>query len=185
MPTLAQPQFAAPTPEPLSFLARAALGSVPPPQIRSLSVQLANTIALLAEHLAVRGESSLQHYYAEALTLKCFGPRSNDVAEYELLLRGFVQFDRRRPLLPRLIEPGSLAVDEAHAVHFVQALGDQASFQPIYEAARQLDRYGPIARPVKKMERIILFAREIAGQSLLAARSAPEELYGRICESSG
>jgi hypothetical protein len=185
MSTQAEPQIAAPIAEPLPFLARVALVSVPPPQMQSLPVQLAHAISVLADHLGVRGETSLQHYYAEALTLKCFQPKSSDVAVYEALLRAFVQFDRRRPFLPQFIERASLALDQAHAVHFVQAIADQPRFQPVYEAAGQLDRYGPVARPRRKMERIVLFAREMAGQSLLAAPSAPEEIYGRICASNG
>lgn len=184
MSTVVQPRFGASSPEPLSYLSRVCLAATPPPQMSSLPLQLANSITVLHENLAIRGESSLQHYYAEALTLTCLRPASNDVEPYELLLRGFVQFDRRRPALPPFIKPGTIAVDENHAVYFIQALRDQVAFQPIYEAARQFDRYGAMGRARKKMERIILFARELAGQTLIASASAPEELYGRICASA-
>jgi hypothetical protein len=171
------------TSQPLPFLGRLVLRAVAPPHMRSLPIQFASSIGLLADHLAVRGESSLQHYYAEALTLTCLRPRSSDIAAYESLLRSFVQFDRRQPALPPMIEAGALTMNEGHVVHFVQTLGDQSAFQPLYEAAQQLPRYGALSRPRRKIERMIVFARELAGQPLLGPCSAPEELYARVCET--
>jgi hypothetical protein len=168
--------------EPLPFLARVVRAAFAPPLMRSLPVHLAGTITSLAAYLAIRGYSALQHYYAEALTLTCLQPAGNHVKTYEALLYSFLHFDRRRPSLPPLIEAGSVAIHEQHAVHFISSLTDQNGFQAVYEAARQVDRYGAMARPRRKVERLVLFARELAGQSLLAPASPAEELYARLCE---
>lgn len=167
--------------DPLQFLGRLVLGANTPANMRSLPVHLAGTITSLAAYLGIRGEASLQHYYAEALTLTCLHPTSADVEAYEALLRYFIRFDRRRPETPPSVRPGTIGINDLAATHFVQSLSDQMAFQPLYDTARQLDRYGAIARPRRKVDRLILFARELAGQSLLAPPSPPEEMYMRLC----
>lgn len=146
----------------------------------SLGLQLSSAISQLGSFLTIRGETNVEHYFAQALTLVCLQPGSNDVTPYEATLLMFIRHDRRNPNLPRLMTFPEISLVETNSAHFINSLGEQAAFQPIYQSARQLDGYGAIARSRKKMEHIILLSREIAGRSLLAPASAAEELYLRL-----
>lgn len=161
----------------LRLLARVVQGSNPCHGLASLPVQFANALVDLAECVWIRGESHLEHYYAEALTMACLRPASADIRGYELLLLAFIRFDRRHPELPVPEQVLPLDLDAQHCVHFIQLLRSQSAFQPLYEAASQVESYGAMARAQKKSERIILLSRELSGQALLARLSAREEMY--------
>ena len=150
------------------------------PSFASLPVQMANALMELSGYLWIRGESHLEHYYAESIALACVRPASADIRRYEALLLSFIRFDRRRPMLP---EPDAflpLMLNDQQCIHFIQLVRSQASFQPLYHAATQFDVYGAMARPRRKLERIILFAREITARTLLGPATAEEEIYLRL-----
>ena len=168
------------TVEPLTCLSRICQTAAPPSHMLSLGFQLSSAIAQLGSFLAVRGETRYEHYFAQAITLSCLQPASANISGFEKTLMLFVMYDRRRPQLPRLSAISDLAVNEAPSIHFIQLLREQAGFQVAYECVRQIDRYGAMSRSTRKMERIILLARELAGHHLLAASSAIEDHYLRL-----
>jgi hypothetical protein len=146
----------------------------------SLPVQMANSIIELSGFLWIRGESHLEHYYAESLALGCIRPASSDLRMYQSLLLSFIRFDRRRPTLP---EPDAflpLSLGDQQCIHFIQLLRSQISFQPLYESARQFDSYGAMGRPQRKLERIVLFSRELTARPMLADTSPEEQMYLRL-----
>ena len=150
------------------------------PAFASLPVQMANALMELSGYLWIRGESHLEHYYAESIALGCVRPAHADLRRYEALLLSFIRFDRRRPMLP---EPDAflpLLLNDQQCIHFIQLVRSQASFQPLYEAAKQFDTYGAMARPRRKLERIVLFARELTARTLLGPPTAEEEVYLRL-----
>jgi hypothetical protein len=146
----------------------------------SLPLQAANAVKDLAANLWVRGESHLEHYYAEAIALACVRPSSADMRRYEALLLTFIRFDRRHPALPDVDAFLPLNLQDQQSIHFVQLARSQPSFQALYEAARQFDAYGAMGRSARKVERIVLFARELSGRPLLADASAEEGMYMRL-----
>ena len=170
--------------EPLTFLSRIVQGAVAPQSMPSLSLQVASAVAQLGSFLTIRGENGVEHYFAQALTLGCLKPAANDISPLERTLFLFIAYDRRRPQLPRLAAAGSLALQEAAAIHFIQLLRDQNAFQPLYESAGVLDRYGAIARTRRKMERIVLLSRELTGRNFLLPPTTIEELYLRLAQTN-
>ncbi len=169
--------------EPLTSFARIARGAAPHPTMPSLNLQFASAVAQLGSFLTIRGEAACEHYFAQALTLGCIRPLGSDVAPWERTLMLFVLFDRRKPVLPALSVIGDIAVIEQAAIHFIQLLRDQSAFQPIYDSARRLDRFGAVSRARRKIENIVLLSRELAGRSLLSAATPAEENYLRLaCE---
>ena len=99
---------------------------------------------------------------------------------YEALLLTFIRFDRRHPSLPDVDAFLPLNLQDQQSIHFVQLARSQPSFQALYEAARQFDAYGAMGRSARKVERIVLFARELSGRPLLADTSAEESVYMRL-----
>jgi len=171
------------TAEPLTSFARIARGAAPHPTMASLNLQFASAVAQLGSFLTIRGEASGEHYFAQALTLGCLRPLGADIAPWERTLMLFVLFDRRKPILPALSVIGDISVVEQPAIHFIQLLRDQSAFQPIYDSARRLDRYGAMSRARRKMEHVVLLSREIGGRSLLASATPAEEDFLRLaCE---
>ncbi len=169
--------------EPLTSFARIARGAAPHPAMPSLNLQFASAVAQLGSFLTIRGEAACEHYFAQALTLGCLRPLGADIAQWERTLMLFVLFDRRRPILPALSVIGDLAVVEQPAIHFIQLLRDQSAFQPVYDSARRLDRFGAVSRARRKMENIVLLSRELAGRSLLAPATPAEQDFLRLaCE---
>ena len=146
----------------------------------SLPVQMANALMELSGYLWIRGESHLEHYYAEAIALACVRPGDADIRRYEALLLSFIRFDRRRPMLPEADAFLPLLLNDQQCIHFIQLVRSQASFQPLYQAANQFDAYGAMARPRKKLERIVLFARELTARTLLGVPTPEEEIYLRL-----
>ncbi|HEY2829702.1 MAG TPA: hypothetical protein VGJ88_06240 [Thermoanaerobaculia bacterium] len=149
----------------------------------SLPVQMANTLMELSGYLWIRGESQLEHYYSQAIALACVRPATPDIRRYEALLLSFIRFDRRRPALPEADAFLPLLLNDQQCIHFIQLVRSQASFQPLYEAARQFDSYGAMSRPPRKLERIILFGRELTARALLGPATAGEEIYLRLASS--
>jgi hypothetical protein len=178
------PAVAAKSVQPLTFLAHVVSHAASPLQMGSLNLQLASAVAQLGSYLTIRGEASYEHYWGEAITLSCLQPVDSDVRAFEATLLQFIRYDRRNPQLPRLTGVLPLSVHAAHSVMFIQRLRDQEAFQSLYDQARQLDRYGAVARPRRKAERLILLAREIVGQNLLGSPSAAEEMYLRLAAQS-
>jgi hypothetical protein len=146
----------------------------------SLPVQMANALMELSGYLWIRGESYLEHYYAESIALGCVRPAATDIRRYEALLLSFIRFDRRRPMLPEADAFLPLMLNDQQCIHFIQLVRSQASFQPLYEAALQFDTYGAMARPRRKLERIVLFARELTARTLLGPPTPEEEIYLRL-----
>src|ERR1051325_7260646 len=99
--------------EPLSFLARIAQTAAPPEAMPSLSYQLASAISQLGSFLRVRGEESVEHHFAAALTLACLEPAHSDIRPYEAILLAFIRYDRRAPALP-LVGAGDLRIRQSH-----------------------------------------------------------------------
>jgi hypothetical protein len=166
--------------EALRLLANVVRRSGTSQSFASLPVQMANALMELSGYLWIRGESQLEHYYAEAIALACVRPGSAEVRRYEALLLSFIRFDRRRPMLPEAEAFLPLLLNDQQCIHFIQLVRSQASFQPLYEAASQFDTYGAMARPRRKVERIVLFARELTARTLLGAASAEEEIYLKL-----
>jgi len=166
--------------EALRLLANVVRRSGSSQSFASLPVQMANALMELSGYLWIRGESQLEHYYAESIALACIRPGNADVRRYEALLLAFIRFDRRRPLLPEADAFLPLLLNDQPCIHFIQLVRSQASFQPLYQAATQFDAYGAMARPRRKLERIILFSREITARGLLAPPTPEEEIYLRL-----
>lgn len=166
--------------EALRLLANVVRRSGSSSSFASLPVQMANALVELSGYLWIRGESHLEHYYAESIALACLRPGNSDVRRYEALLLSFIRFDRRRPMLPEPEAFLPLLLNDQHSLHLIQLIRSQASFQPLYEAARQFDSYGAMSRPRRKLERIILFARELTAQSLLGPATTEEGVYLRL-----
>jgi hypothetical protein len=134
----------------------------------------------LSGYLWIRGESQFEHYYSQAIALGCVRPATPEIRRYEALLLSFIRFDRRRPALPEADAFLPLALNDQQCIHFIQLVRSQASFQPLYEAATQFDSYGAMSRPPRKLERIVLFARELTARPLLAPPNTEEEIYLRL-----
>ncbi len=166
--------------EALRLLANVVRRSGSSQSFASLPVQMANALMELSGYLWIRGESHLEHYYAESLALACVRPGNADVRRYEALLLSFIRFDRRRPTLPEADAFLPLLLNDQQSIHFIQLVRSQASFQPLYEAARQFDSYGAMSRSRRKLERITLFARELTARPLLGAATPEEEVYLRL-----
>jgi hypothetical protein len=166
--------------EALRLLANVVRRSASSQAFASLPVQMANALMELSGYLWIRGESHLEHYYAESIALGCVRPGNADVRRYEALLLSFIRFDRRRPMLPEADAFLPLLLNDQQCIHFIQLVRSQASFQPLYEAAQQFDAYGAIARPRRKLERIVLFARELTARTLLGPATPEEEVYLRL-----
>lgn len=169
--------------EPLTFFARVAQTAIPPETMASLAFQLASAAAQLGSYLRIRGDECVEHHYGAALTLACLEPLQNDLRPYQALLHVFTRFDRRSPNLPGLVPAGQLRLQKGSSLFFIQHLRDQRAFQTIYEAARQIDTYGARSHAPRKIERIILLSRELAGKPLLAPPTAPEQLFTTLASA--
>jgi len=166
--------------EALRLLANIVRRSNSSPAFASLPVQMANALMELSGYLWIRGESHLEHYYAESVALSCVRPANAEPRRYEALLLAFIRFDRRRPIRPEAEAFLPLLLNDQQCIHFIQLVRSQPSFQPLYQAATQFDGYGAMARPRRKLERIILFSREITARGLLAPPTPEEEIYLRL-----
>ena len=164
----------------LNLLADVVRGAGSAHGFASLPLQAANAVKDLAANLWIRGESHLEHYYAEAIALACVRPATADMRTYEALLLTFIRFDRRHPSLPDVDAFLPLNLQDQQSIQFVQLARSQPSFQALYEAARQFDAYGAMGRSPRKVERIVLVARELSGRPLLADASAEESVYIRL-----
>lgn len=148
--------------------------------LASLPMRFASELVELSKFLWIRGESRFEHYYAEALSLACMRPATADIRGYETLLLAFIRFDRRHPAFPATENILPLKLNEQYCIHFTELLRTQAAFQPVYEAAAQIEAYGAVGRSRRKGERIVLLARELSGQPLLSTATPQEELYLRL-----